>query len=366
MDLMALFLELVATLIIVVMKPFWLIKLSCIFGVKSIFIVINTWIELLRAAICLHVNIVWRLVVWTVAFISLPGRVLTALHRERMMEMHLHEMQDELETILWDKKQLKERLKMVIKERRMMEVMLAELEEEHDQAIVKIEILEGELQDLKDESNRLKEVKGKAFWSSRDQADTVSGQNAKNADKYASTHEISPWRSSYNGSSVTLEDLLLHKDAWEDESKVKPEMHQFMKDGSKSTCAVIKLTPAIISKDSNVDDILDQRRDVALSQSLFSAILSLLVGIIIWEAEDPCMPLVVALFSVVGMSLKSVVQFFSTIKNKPASDAVALLSFNWFILGTLSYPTLPKAARMFAPLLFSLSDQTVRSLGISS
>lgn len=61
------------------------------------------------------------------------------------MEMHLHEMQDELETILWDKKQLKERLKTVIKERRMMEVMLAELEEEHDQAIIKIEILETEV-----------------------------------------------------------------------------------------------------------------------------------------------------------------------------------------------------------------------------
>lgn len=61
------------------------------------------------------------------------------------MEMHLQEMQDVLETILLEKKQLKERLKTAIKDRRMMEVMLAELEEEHDQAIVKIESLESEV-----------------------------------------------------------------------------------------------------------------------------------------------------------------------------------------------------------------------------
>lgn len=61
------------------------------------------------------------------------------------MEMHLLEMQDVLETIIWEKKQLKERLKTAIKDRRMMEVMLAELEEEHDQAILKIESLESEV-----------------------------------------------------------------------------------------------------------------------------------------------------------------------------------------------------------------------------
>lgn len=61
------------------------------------------------------------------------------------MEMHLLEMQDVLETILWEKKQLKERLKTAIKDRRMMEVMLAQLEEEHDQALLKIESLESEV-----------------------------------------------------------------------------------------------------------------------------------------------------------------------------------------------------------------------------
>jgi hypothetical protein len=78
---------------------------------------------------------------------------------------------------------------------------------------------------------------------------------------------------------------------------------------------------------------------------------------IVWEAEDPCMPLVVALFTVVGMSLKSVVEFFFTIKNKPASDAVALLSFNCFILGMLTYPAMPIVARMLAPVSVTIMDQ---------
>ncbi|CAN1143303.1 hypothetical protein LINPERPRIM_LOCUS26446 [Linum perenne] len=80
--------------------------------------------------------------------------------------------------------------------------------------------------------------------------------------------------------------------------------------------------------------------------------LSLTVGMIIYEAKDAnCMPLVVALYTVVGMSMKNVVKFFSTIDNKPASDAVALLSFNCFILGTLTYPTLPKVVRILGSLV---------------
>ncbi|KAL8107036.1 uncharacterized protein LOC141672237 isoform X2 [Apium graveolens] len=365
MDLMATLVEFVSALIILVTLPFSLFISSCRLGVKCTFLVISTLAELLSAAIFLHVHIFWRLLVWTGALISLPGRLLNALQRNRMMEMHLQEMQDVLETIIWEKKQLKERLKTAIKDGRMMEVMLAELEEEHDQAIVKIESLENELQGIKNEKNQLKEVQEKSSWKSRDLADTVSIQSAIDADKFAITHEIYTWNPTRDGSGLALPNLL-QKDIREDESKVKPAMLHFMKDGSNSNPTVISYKPTSISKHSNGDEILDHRRDVALSQSLFSAILSVLVGTVIWKAEDACMPLVVALFSVVIVSLKSVVQFFSTIKNKPASDAVALLSFSWFILGTLTYPTLPKAVRMFGPAVFKISSRVAKSLGFSA
>lgn len=220
-----------------------------------------------------------------------------------------------------------------------------------------------QLQGIKNEKNQLKEVQEKSPWSSKGLPDSI--QSATDADKFAITHEVYTWNPSGDGSGLALPSLL-QKDIREDESKVKPAVLHFVKDGSKTSPTVISYKPPSSSKHSNVDEILDHRRDVALSQSLFSAILSVLVGTVIWKAEDPCMPLVVALFSVVGVSLKSVVQFFSTIKNKPASDAVALLSFSWFILGTLTYPTLPKAVRMFGPAIFKISNQVVRSLGFSA
>lgn len=64
------------------------------------------------------------------------------------LELHLHDMQIESENLAWDRKQLQEHLQTAIKEHKMMELILAELEEEHDKAIAKIELLEGEVNDF--------------------------------------------------------------------------------------------------------------------------------------------------------------------------------------------------------------------------
>jgi hypothetical protein len=194
----------------------------------------------------------------------------------------------------------------------------------------------GQFQDLKNENLWLKEIQVKAG----------NGQNSSISDIYGIPYGIPSLKSS---SGILLQDLMMPKDSWGDESKTKTQYLSFLKARSKSSGSVIPpINPEIITR---------ERREVALSQSLFSAVLSLLVGMIVWEAEDPCMPLVVALFTVVGMSLKSVVEFFFTIKNKPASDAVALLSFNCFILGMLTYPAMPIVARMLAPVSVTIMDQ---------
>lgn len=54
-------------------------------------------------------------------------------------------MQIELENLQWDRKKLQEHFQMVVKECKMMELLLTELEEEHDMAIAKIEKLEGKV-----------------------------------------------------------------------------------------------------------------------------------------------------------------------------------------------------------------------------
>ncbi|MED6171362.1 hypothetical protein PIB30_040065 [Stylosanthes scabra] len=242
-------------------------------------------------------------------------------------------MQIDLENLLQDYKELEEHLQIAVKERRMMELLVSELEEEQDMAVAKIEKLEKKLLDQMKENHRLKEIQGKssAYWSSKD-SDDDGGKHI-----------------------LAFQDLLISKDIWEHDNTRTSSTNDLLK-LLKSGAAIPQV------KDVEVSEVLNCRRDMALSQSLFSAVLSLVVGLTVWQAKDPCMPLVVALFAVVGMSLKSVVQFFGNIKNKPASDAVALLSFNWFILGTLTYPTLPR----IAPLLASLTERTITRFGLLS
>lgn len=61
------------------------------------------------------------------------------------LEMQLRYMQTQLEDLTWDKKELQQHLHSAIREHRMMEMMLAEIEGEHDKAIAKMELLVGEV-----------------------------------------------------------------------------------------------------------------------------------------------------------------------------------------------------------------------------
>lgn len=94
---------------------------------------------------------------------------------------------------------------------------------------------------------------------------------------------------------------------------------------------------------------------VAFASSSFSAMLSTLVAVIAWEAQDPCTPLVFALFIVVVMSLANVVQIFSKIHTQQSFHAVSLLSFNCFLLGTLAYPASPYLGQLTHAILHGIA-----------
>ncbi|XP_077234244.1 uncharacterized protein LOC143876437 [Tasmannia lanceolata] len=364
---MGLFLESMTNINILDANPFSLFKFLCLFGAKTVALVTLTWMLLAKAIINFHVDVFCRVMIWTVTLISLPFRVLNALERERQLEEHLNEMQIQLESLVWENKELEEQLQIAIKDSRIMETMLAEIEEEHDNTISQIDLLENELQDLKDENFRLSEVEGKNLWNFKAQ-DNMGGRNSCDS-RYGvplvGDYSAPPWKSGFDRSGVILEDFLMHRDSWVDESTGIPQNPIFLKPGSKEA-QPYPFYPRVISRNLMVDEALDRQRCVALSQSLFSTIFSLLVGMIIWEAEDTGTPLVVALLTVVGMSLKSVVHFFSTIEMRPASDAVTLLSFNCFILGMLTSPTLPTLARMLSPLILSFADRMLGWLWFSS
>lgn len=330
---MALLFELVSSVVGLALKPVLLAKLSCQFGARSLYFVVQTWLELLRFALGLHFVMLWRLAIWIMALLSLPVRAFTALYRERLLEMQLHRLKNEMENVVLDCKELEEQLHVAIKERAMMKMMLMELEQEHDEAILKIEQLQGEVQDLKDESQRLKEVRGKSIWSYLDQDDMDN-------DSYVTGK--STWQPDCNKKQAITD---IHND-------------DVLKEGSKFYGPSQLYITRVISKEG----ILARQREIAVSRSLFSVLLSLVVGIIVWEAEDPCMPLVIALSVVVTMSLLSALQLLTRVEHKPASESVALLSINWFILGTLAYPMLPRIARFLAPLALRFLQRTLKWL----
>jgi hypothetical protein len=88
MDPVVLFPESMDTALILVTKPFSLCKLAIMFPLKIMFIAIHTWIELLVVTINFHLNIFWKAMVCFVGLILFPGRVLTALPREKMVSFN--------------------------------------------------------------------------------------------------------------------------------------------------------------------------------------------------------------------------------------------------------------------------------------
>ncbi|KAL8201153.1 hypothetical protein R6Q57_012492 [Mikania cordata] len=120
---------------------------------------INNIVEILGAFIYFNVSIFLRVVNWVISLITLPVRALASLRREKQLQTQLNELQDRLNFLVWDRKELQEHIGVAIKEHEMMETILGEVEEEHNEAIHKIKQLESVVWD---ENLRLKELHGKS------------------------------------------------------------------------------------------------------------------------------------------------------------------------------------------------------------
>lgn len=259
--------------------------------------------------------------VWTVTFLTFPIRLLSAIDRERKMDRLLGEMQSQMDRLVWENKELEERLKTALKEHKAMEEILDEMEEEHEDAFARIDLLESQLKALKQESMRLNEHKGKSTWDKAAAAAHGSDHGKNASSKSDDKRPPSPWEPT-------------GKDQ-EEEAAAAQEEEVF---GFADPCLTAE------------EAVVRQGKAVARRRSLFSLGMSLAVGAIVWSSDAPCLPLLTGLFAVVGMSMCSVARFFrSALRSRPASDAVALLSLNWFLLGVLTSPMLPGLARAVLP-----------------
>lgn len=73
--------------IFLVTRPFSYFIRTFSFILKTFVVVVQTWLELLKTSVSLHLNIFWTTLMWIIAIVSLPGRILAALQRERQVSL---------------------------------------------------------------------------------------------------------------------------------------------------------------------------------------------------------------------------------------------------------------------------------------
>ncbi|MFS7907029.1 hypothetical protein Hanom_Chr01g00066481 [Helianthus anomalus] len=81
-------------MLVMLIKPFSLIKVSCMVGVRGTAIAINAWVEIVCAFIYFN------------------------------LRAQLYELRDRLDSLMWDRKELNEHIRVAIKEHEMMEIMM--------------------------------------------------------------------------------------------------------------------------------------------------------------------------------------------------------------------------------------------------
>ncbi|XP_052140022.1 uncharacterized protein LOC127759842 isoform X2 [Oryza glaberrima] len=216
----------------------------------------------------------------TVAFLTFPLRLLAAVDRERKLDRLVGEMQRQMERLVWENRELEEKLGMALKESRAMEEILDEMEEEHDDAFARITLLETQLKALKLENMRLIEHRGKSMWDKKPPATAVHGGESLPA----STSRPSNTRK--------------RKDR-EDEAEEAAAAQEEEGGGGVAT-----------EEDSEMSVQMRRGKAVARRRSLVSVGMAAAVGAVVWAADAPCLPLLAGLLATVGVSMCSVARFF--------------------------------------------------------
>uniref|UniRef100_A0ACD5XL33 Uncharacterized protein n=1 Tax=Avena sativa TaxID=4498 RepID=A0ACD5XL33_AVESA len=277
-----------------------------------------------------------------VAFMTWPLRLLAAADRERKLDRLLADMQVQMERVVWENRDLEQRLRAALKEQAAMEEILDEMEEEQEDAFARIDLLESQVRALKKENMRLNEHKGNSMWDKAATAASVAGQVVGGGGEKAVDGKRAP-----KALDVCVADDETEVAVFESVTSSPPSF-------------------AVAERESRLVELTARRR------SLFSVGMSLAVGGIAWSADAPCLPLVAGLLTVVGMSMCSVARLFRApaptrarrgglVSATPAAadGAVALLSLNWFLLGVLTYPMMPGVARAVVPRAARLAGPAI-------
>ncbi|KAM0821589.1 hypothetical protein ACQ4PT_072086 [Festuca glaucescens] len=290
--------------------------------------------QLAAAAVQLPALLCLEAMLWAVAFLTFPLRLLAAADRERKLDRLLGEMQGQMERVVRENRDLEQRLRAALKEQAAMEEILDEMEGEQEDAFARINLLESQVKALKKENTRLKERKGKSMWDKAATAAAVAGQ------------------------------VVVAGGGKAEGDNRAPDVRNITGRDEKVVAVVLSGTSSPSILDLEAVERAARRMEVAARRrSLFSVGMSLAVGGIAWSADAPCLPLLAGLLTVVGMSMCSVARLFRARRPLASaasgSGAVALLSLNWFLLGVLTYPMLPGVARAVVPRAARLAGPAI-------
>lgn len=325
-----------------------LIKLLWHVCVRLFRLAVFPWFGLFEFFFCFCFNMGQKMVIWGVGALLVPIRLLTAPQREKSLQTQLCHLHSQLEEVVREGKEMEKMMKTEAKERKKIEILLIEAEEEKLGAIEKVQQLQTTVQDLEIQNLNLKEEIETIFLKPEENGVEKDGVKHVNSKSCEYKHRV--WDYDFERQGKSQSDYPMNKLGNYHNSE-ENDLHKNCLFACRAKSSSHFPMPPItqmkaVARD---DEMLYKWKDIAVVQSAFSACLSLIVNMIAWKAQDPCLPLVTALFIVVGMSLNSVLKFFSRTGNRLGSDALALLSFNWFILGTLASPTLPYIVQILTP-----------------
>lgn len=294
-----------------------------------------------------------------------PLRLLTVPQREKSLQTQLQQLRSQLDELVREEKEMDRMIEAEAKERKKIEILLIEAKEEKNRELKKVQQLQLTVQDLEIENLILKEEMETILMKS--EANGVDKDGVKHVNSKSSELKDTEWDHDFERRGKAQSDNPMEKlGNYHNSEENDLQKTRLFEIRAKSSSHFPSPPITQVKSVARDDEMLYRWKGIAMVQSAFSACLSILVGMIAWKAQDPCMPLVIASFIVVGMSLNTVVKFFSRIENRLGSDALALLSFNWFILGTLASPTLPNIAQILTPPASKLVYVIASWLGLTS
>uniref|UniRef100_A0A7I4B4J5 Uncharacterized protein n=1 Tax=Physcomitrium patens TaxID=3218 RepID=A0A7I4B4J5_PHYPA len=329
-----------------------MILLLASFCVNLLSTVTRPWRRLFWLALHLYIS-VWSVVLNRVSeAFSRSVEIVTAYRREKELVVQLYSMRREYEVVKLRNSELQTKLDAFTRDRRRIMETLDLVTAEKKKAVETVKFLKNK--DLETSNQQLTEIEEMLRRGLEETLSKLKVASNRNSEVF------------FNGLGADFQSIQAKDIA----SKTLLDKDTYKEKESYCDLQPLRTRPPnstqIGQADLEIPHVIESEYGAAFTSTMFSALLSTLVAMVAGEAKDPCQPLVIALFSVVGMSLISVVRFFTKLQSQRGFLAVALLSLNWFVVGTLAHPAMPHVGHMGFNFFLAIGGRLLKLTGFEN